>query len=98
MNSEREWWAFKMKVEDDEYDETMFWDDEDEDVEDYDESADLKTLLEEIPDNKCKDWVFDNKMFELPENIDFSRFLWMIWYALVRRYISWLIWKYWRNA
>lgn len=68
------WWAFKMKVEDDDYHETIFWEDELEEDGGYDESSDLKTLLEEIPDNKCEQWDVDETMFELPKNIDFQDF------------------------
>jgi hypothetical protein len=73
------WWdvgAFKMKVEDD-YDDLDLWNDWEEDEEEdelWESPTDLKTILEQIPDNKCVEWDVDEAMFELPENIEFQDF------------------------
>lgn len=63
------WWSFKMKIQNDDLDDNKIQDNQD-----YAWLQDIKSILGNIKNNECKDWIVDESKFELPEWVEFMDF------------------------
>lgn len=63
-----------MKIDDDTYSQDNSDEDIEENQEDY-KDWDLKSYLNQMPYNKCREWTVDEKVFEVP-NEDFIDISW----------------------